>query len=272
MENHGYATVVESPTAPYLNQLIGRYGLATASYAWTHPSLPNYLDLVSGSTQGIGTDCSSCAANGSQVVDQLQAKGIGWQAFIESMPSPCFTGSGSAPYDKNHVPFVYAPHIVHDPAECSRIVPYSRLGPELSAGTAPPFLWVTPNTEHDMHTGTVRQGDTWLSRQIPTVMRSSWYRSGGTIVITFDEGVTNAGCCGGASGGHVATIVVSSATPRGTRMSRPIDHAGILRSIEELYGLEYLGGAANASSGTFLPLIGRPAAWRPRPPGPRAGP
>ncbi|MGH9089398.1 MAG: alkaline phosphatase family protein [Acidimicrobiales bacterium] len=257
MENHGYDQIVGSPTAPYLTQLVARYGLATASYAWTHPSLPNYLDIISGSTQGISTDCSSCSADGTQLVDQLQAKGIGWQAFIESMPNPCFTGTGSSPYDKNHNPFAYAPHLVHDAAECSRVVPYARLGPELAAGTAPPFLWVTPNTAHDMHTGTVRQGDTWLSQQVRAVMHSSWYRGGGTIVITFDEGVTNAGCCGGAGGGHIATVVVSAATPHGARMSRPIDHAGVLRTVEELYGLPFLGAAAKASSGTLLPLVGR---------------
>jgi hypothetical protein len=89
------------------------------------------------------------------------------------------------------------------------------------------------------------------------VLRSSWYADGGTIVITFDEGVTDAGCCGGAAGGHIATIVVSAATPPGARMATPVDHAGVLRTIEELYRLPFLGAAANPSSGTLLPLLGR---------------
>lgn len=259
LENHSASQIVGSPTAPYLNRLVHRYGLATNSYAWTHPSLPNYLDLVSGSTQGISSDCSTCTANGTQLVDQLQQKGIGWQAFIESMPSPCFTGDAPPPYDRNHNPFVYAPHLVQDPAECDRVVPLTRLGHELSTGTAPPFLWVTPNVQHDMHTGSVREGDTWLSHELPTVLSSSWYRAAGTVIITFDEGETNAGCCGGAAGGHIMTLVISAATAGGARMTAPVDHAGVLRTIETLYGVRPLGAAADPASGSLLPLLGKGA-------------
>lgn len=258
LENHGYPQIVGSATAPYLNALIARYGLATASYADTHPSLPNYLDLVSGSTQGITTDCTTtCTANGPQLVDQLQAAGIGWRAYIESMPTPCYTGPTGQLYDRHHNPFVYAPHLVDNAAECANVVPLTLLTAQLAAGTAPTFLWITPNVQHDMHTGTVAQGDTWLAHELPSVMASSWYRSGGTIILTFDEGVTNSGCCGGAAGGHIATVVVSAATPRGDQLSTPVDHAGVLRTIEELYGLPFLGTAADPSSGTLLPLLGR---------------
>src|SRR5271157_2730407 len=52
MENKEAGAVLGSGSAPYLNGLVHRYGLASASYAITHPSLPNYLALTSGSTQG----------------------------------------------------------------------------------------------------------------------------------------------------------------------------------------------------------------------------
>lgn len=257
-ENHGYSQIVGTATAPYLNSLVARYGLATASYADTHPSLPNYLDLVSGSTQGITTDCTTtCTANDPQLADQLQAAGIGWRAYIESMPMPCYTGPTGQLYDRHHNPFVYAPHLVDNAAECANVVPLTRLTAQLAAGTAPTFLWITPNVQHDMHTGTVAEGDTWLAHELPSVMASSWYRSGGTVILTFDEGVTNSGCCGGAAGGHIATVVVSAATPRGDQLNTPVDHAGVLRTIEELYGLPFLGAAADRSSGTLLPLLGR---------------
>lgn len=256
MENHGFGTIIGNPTAPYLNSLARRYGLATASYATTHPSLPNYLTLVSGTTQGITDDCTTCAANGRQLADQLESVGIGWHAFMESAPDACYTGT-APPFDKHHDPFVYAPHIVGNPAECDNVLPYSTLSPELSGGTAPPFLWVTPNIEHDMHTGSVREGDKWLSQQLPLVLRSSWYRDGGIVIVTWDEGTTDAGCCSGAAGGHIATIVVSALTRSGARLSTSVDDAGVLRTIEALYGLPYLGAAADPNSGTLLPLVGR---------------
>src|SRR5579859_5037445 len=46
MENHEYGDIIGSRSAPYINSLARRYGLATGMYAITHPSLPNYLALT----------------------------------------------------------------------------------------------------------------------------------------------------------------------------------------------------------------------------------
>ncbi len=257
MENHSYREMVGSRTAPYLNMLADRYGMATASYATAHPSLPNYLALVSGSTQGVVKDCTTCVANAPQLVDQLQRAGIRWRAFMEGSPSQCFRGAAPS-FDRHHDPFVYAPHIVDNPAECDRIVPLKTFVPALVRGGLPPFVWVTPDVEHDMHTGTVAQGDAWLRQFLSPVLQSTWYRDGGIVIITFDEatGGTDSGCCTGAAGGHVMTVVISPSTPRGARLSRPVDGAGILRTIESLYRLAFLGAAANPRSGSLIPLLG----------------
>lgn len=53
LENKAYDRIVGSADAPYINELIARYGLAAAYQAVAHPSQPNYLALVSGSTQGV---------------------------------------------------------------------------------------------------------------------------------------------------------------------------------------------------------------------------
>ena len=52
MENKDFADVIGSPDAPYINALARRYALATGYYGVAHPSLPNYLALLSGSTSG----------------------------------------------------------------------------------------------------------------------------------------------------------------------------------------------------------------------------
>ena len=56
MENKDYSSVVGPGSAPYINRLAHRYGLATDYSAISHPSLPNYIALTSGSDQGIGYD------------------------------------------------------------------------------------------------------------------------------------------------------------------------------------------------------------------------
>jgi len=55
LENAGYS-IVGSSDAPYFNELASRCGLATNDDAVSHPSLPNYIALTSGSTQGITDD------------------------------------------------------------------------------------------------------------------------------------------------------------------------------------------------------------------------
>src|SRR4051794_35809276 len=72
-----------------------RYGLATASYGFRHPLLPNYLALTSGSTHGIDSDCTSCRVSAHNVVDQLEVAGISWKAYMEDMPRPCFGSAGA---------------------------------------------------------------------------------------------------------------------------------------------------------------------------------
>ena len=78
MENEERSSVIGSPHAPYLTRLARTYATAPRSYAIRHPSLPNYLALVSGSTQGITNDCTSCEAHGTNLGDQLTAKGVSW--------------------------------------------------------------------------------------------------------------------------------------------------------------------------------------------------
>src|SRR5436853_945222 len=55
-ENHSYSEIIGSSAAPYINGLASQGALFTDSYGVEHPSQPNYLDLFSGSNQGITDD------------------------------------------------------------------------------------------------------------------------------------------------------------------------------------------------------------------------
>jgi len=59
MENHGYAEVIGNPQMPFTNSLARKYAVATHYFGVTHPSLPNYLAMVSGSSHQIFDDCSA---------------------------------------------------------------------------------------------------------------------------------------------------------------------------------------------------------------------
>lgn len=257
LENHGYGDVIGNPAAPNLNALSAHYGLATQSYAWTHPSLPNYLDLVAAKSLGITSDCTDCNVEGTTIADQLLSRGDHWAAFMESMPSPCFRGDSAAGlYAKKHDPFMYFTHI-ETSAQCLNVQPLSALWPALDGGTVPAFSFVTPNLCHDGHDCSLQQSDTWVGGFVSRITASSWFAGGGVLIVTYDEGTSSDGCCQGAAGGHIATWVVSRHTPAGSRLRTPVDHAGVVRTVELLYGLPPIGDAACTCSGDLLPLIGR---------------
>jgi phosphatidylinositol-3-phosphatase len=86
-ENHSLSQVIGSPDAPFVNRLAARGTLLTAYHAITHPSLPNYVALLGGSTSGIGSDCQHCAISGPTLVDQLEARRIAWAAYLEGPPA-----------------------------------------------------------------------------------------------------------------------------------------------------------------------------------------
>jgi len=256
LENHEVSDIIGNSDAPELNSLASRYGQATQAYGTSHPSLPNYLELLAGSTFGITSDCTSCSVEGPTLVDQLDARGIGWRAYMEGMSKPCDQApSTDTDYAKKHDPFLYVRHLVSDPATCQRVVPGDRLGGDLASGPAPPFLWYTPNLCHDGHDCSTATMDHWVAGFIPSVLSSLWYAQGGVIVITFDEGSSDAGCCRIAHGGRIATIVISTHTGPGARLTAPVDQAGILGTIEDLFGVGRLGDAACACAGNLHSLL-----------------
>jgi acid phosphatase len=258
LENHTYESVIGSASAPALNALASRYGLATSSFAFGHPSLPNYLDLVAGDSFGIRSDCTACSVEGTTIADQLVSNGHTWAAYSEDMPQACWDGAtvGDS-YAKKHNPFMYFNHIRSDPSMCNQDQPFSGFYPALDAARLPTYSLVVPNQCNDGHSCPLAHSDAWVRDFSNHVIGSAWFRSGGVLLITYDEGVGGAGCCMGAAGGHIATWVISAATPAGARLDTPVSHAGLLRTVEMLYGLSPLGEAACTCSGNLMPLLRR---------------
>ena len=260
MENKDYGEVVGLSDQPYINSLADHYGLATKSYAMAHPSLPNYLALVSGSTQGVTDDDnpSSHTFSGVQTLaDQLSAAGYSRQAYAESLPSNPLQNGGATDSDGNplyavrHVPWEYFPNTAITLKNSTSMVS------DLNSSSPPDFVWYTPNLIDDEHDGTVEQGNAFMASFIPEVQATSWYRAGGKIIIEWDEGEdSDTSGLNGGSGGHIPTIVVSAALGNAPVTSAtPVDTIGVLRSIEDVYGLGHLGGAANAANGSIDALL-----------------
>jgi hypothetical protein len=250
-ENKEFGTVIGSPLMPNFNRLANDYTLLTQYYAVTHPSLPNYIALMSGDTHGIVSDCEDCFINAPSLPDLIEASGRTWKAYMEGMPSPCFIGSKTK-YAQKHNPFIYFDPIRLDAARCEKsIVPLAVLDSDLAAGTLANFIFITPNLCNDAHDCSLDAADTWLgetlTRIVPVLSAEgdSWL-----IVLTWDEGQGNHSCCGlpAEAGGRVATILISPQAKNGFQDDTPYTHYSLLKTISEAWGLPYLGHAADANN------------------------
>lgn len=234
MENKSYGDVLgSSSSAPFTRRLATACGDATNFHAETHPSLPNYLAMTSGSTHGVHDDGSppSHPIRGASIFSQL---GTRWRALQESMPRPCSRGE-SALYAPKHNPAAYYTNLART---CGRQNVKLGATPDLSAR----FTFITPNLCHDMHDCSVETGDRYLAGLVPQIVDSPQYKAGRTAVfITWDED-------DGSTGNHIPTLVIAPHTAPGTRSSKRFTHYSLLRTTEEMLGLKKLGAAAKAPS------------------------
>ena len=240
MENHSLDQIIGSSEAPYINQLAAQHGLATNFYAESHPSLPNYIAMTSGSTQGIADD-DGPASHRLDVPNLFSLlPGGGARSLLESMPANC-AHSDSGNYAVRHNPQAY---YVNLGGECAQYNVPLEDPPDLSAR----FTFITPNLIHDMHNGTVADGDTWLSTFMPKVLQSDPYTAGRTAVfITWDEDDL-------LSANHIPTLVIAPSVPAGTRVSARLDHYAMLRATQEMLGLTPLLGAAATAADMRAPF------------------
>ena len=253
LENKGYAATLGScGTDPYLCSLAAAYLSATEWFGVGHPSLPNYLGATSGSTQGCNSDTCATGITARDLGAQLSAARIPWVAYMESMPSACYSGVANGPYARKHNPFVY----YADNAYPCHDLPYpgsSGLIATLDSPAPPDFVWITPNLNNDMHDGSVQQGNAWLAANLAPVFASRWFNDGeATVIITMDENDASPS----PAGGQVPMIAISS-TARGAG-HRAIygNHYGTLRTIEQEFGLPLLGNALNPNNGDLYGYFG----------------
>ncbi len=252
LENKGANSIVGSDQAPYLNQLASQYARAGNYYAVAHPSLPNYLALTGGDTFGVHSDCTDCFQAHDNLANQLERAGRSWKAYMESLPGPCFKGTGSGRYALKHNPFMYYDDIRNDPQRCNKVVPLTQLDGDLQSGSVPDLVWISPNLCSDMHDCPIATGDGWLRTWVPKILNSPAWQQNGVLFITFDEGTSRSGCCQVAAGGKVDTLVISPLVQPGFVSEVAYDHYSLLRTIEDAWGLPRL---ANAGLAATAPMV-----------------
>jgi hypothetical protein len=236
-ENKEREQVLGSRSASTFNRYAKQYANLTAYYAVTHPSLPNYIALVSGSTKGITTNCTECVVDGPSLADSLDSAGRTWRTYAQGVPYSGFTGPSFRRYAKKHNPFLYFRSIADDDKRRNRIVPLTHLGADVRANGLPDFSLVVPDLCNSMHDCSVAVGDAWLRRVVTPLLKVP--RT--AIFVLFDEGSTSR-----RGGGHTPALVVGTAVRPKSRYRAFSGHYEVLRTIEDAWGLPRLGASAKA--------------------------
>jgi phospholipase C len=269
MENEEYGDVIGNTAAPYQNSLASSYALAEDYFAVAHPSLPNYLALVAGSTFGITTDCLPAECSQPSGVTTLatlfDSHSLSWKEYAESMPSSCSqVNSPDGLYFTKHNPFVYFGSITGNsgsgttsPYCNSHVVSLDQFYVDLKSGKLPSYSFITPNICNDAHSCPLSTGDHWLSTFVPQIINSNSFATT-ALFIVYDEGSSN-DSAGGV--GQVACILVSPLAKSGYISHSQFTHYSLLATVEQIFNLGNLG--RNDAAATTMGDMFSPAAKMP---------
>jgi hypothetical protein len=271
MENTGIEALLGNPNAPWINQAVQTYGVAGNYYGITHPSQPNYVAATAGTTAGVPDD-NDVTVNEPNIVDQLEAKGKSWKAYMQSYAlcvTPLDHACGNQLYERKHNPFISFQDVQSNPARVANIVDFSQFGTDLANNTVPDYSWISPDQCHDMHGRgataadpcdfsneqlLIQAGDAFLAQTVAAIQASKAWNGNSVIFITWDESdFTNSpsnfgfgdtrGCCdANPGGGHVLTLVISHSSHNPAASFTPYNHYSMLATIEDSW---HLGCLAN---------------------------
>jgi phosphatidylinositol-3-phosphatase len=232
MENKQYSRVVGNPQAPYFNKTLVPQGvLLRNSHAIGHPSEPNYLALFSGSTQHIHGDRCPVYFKTTNIASELIAAGKTFAGYSESMPRDGYKGCYHGLYDRNHNPWVEFKNV---PSTDNLV--YDGFPSEVAS-----FVWITPNLCHDTHDCPVKDGDTWLSQNIPPII--AWdQKHDGLLILTWDEAAPDK-----SGKNHIPTVLVGPMIRPGVDDTQDVDHYSVLRTIETILGVPCIAHDCHAS-------------------------
>ena len=177
-------------------------------------------------------------------------------------------------YAAKHDPFVYFHSIIDAPICQTSVVNLEALSADLmSVSTTPNFTFIAPNLCNDGHDAPCKDGqpgglisaNRFLQTWVPKIQNSAAYQKDGLLIVTFDEAEHDvSACCNeptgpnvsapgrtGPGGGRTGEVLLSKFIKPGTVSDVPYNHYSQLRTIEDIFGLDHLGYAAQAGLAGF---------------------
>ncbi len=255
-ENHTQSQIIgDRANAPYMNSLADGGVRVGSMFAITHPSQPNYIHLFSGANQGVTDDnlVAGYPFSAMNLGASLLAAGYTFAGYSQGLEAAGganwadydpHTGSG-VDYRRRHNP--WANWVAKTSPVPANQIPgtlnkaFTQFPANFS--TLPTVSFVVPDLDHDMHNGTVRQADDWLSANLGAY--ATWAKANNSLlIITWDEDDNN-----GVN--QIPTIFYGAALRDGTVLGGTWTLHNLLRTIEDMYGVTtHAGSAAQVRSMT----------------------
>ncbi|MEO5559702.1 MAG: alkaline phosphatase family protein [Dokdonella sp.] len=232
MENTGYSSIIGNTNgAPYINSLLGSGASFSNAHGVTHPSQPNYLAFFSGQQQGVNDDsCPHDFVGVANLGSQLFGAGLSFTGYSETMPSDAYDGCSYSNYARKHNPWVD-----FDSVPGTSNLTFTSFPTVFS--DLPTVAIVVPNLCNDMHDCSISTGDTWLQNHLAGYVQ--WAKSHNSLfILTWDEDNFTAP-------NQIPMVFAGSNLIAGS-YNEVVDHYGVLRTLEDMYGLTALANAATA--------------------------
>jgi phosphatidylinositol-3-phosphatase len=181
-------------------------------------------------------------------------------------------------YAYRHNPFIYFHSITDRPAACdANDVRLDALTGDLADPARTPNLsFIVPSVCNDGHDipkcadgtpGGLPAADAWLKIWVPRILASPAFKQDGLLIVTFDEAARDASaCCNepsgpnvkqqgfyGPGGGRIGAVVLSPFVAPNMLVTDPVNHYGLTKSIEDIFGLPHLALADDPKLGTLKP-------------------
>ncbi|WP_158276850.1 alkaline phosphatase family protein [Paraconexibacter algicola] len=167
-------------------------------------------------------------------------------------------------------------------ADCGSVVDLGQLDRDLAAGddAIPDFSLVVPDVCDsgievpcpDGRPSGPAAADAFLATLVPKLTGTAAHRKDGLVIVVWDQAPATGPfadarpCCSGRpdgvpGGGRTGAVVLSPFVTAGTVQDKPYDHLALLRTLEDLFGLDRLGLAADPAVQGFGPkVLAAPAA------------
>jgi hypothetical protein len=225
-ENTNYDAALAQPD---FMRVAGQGALLTQMAAETHPSQPNYIAMIAGSTLGVRSN-KNVNLSESHVGDLLEKAGLDWKAYAEDYPGNCFLGAESGLYARKHVPFLSFTNVTKSASRCQKIVSASSFATDFQAGHLPAFSMYIPNLKNDGHDTNIDYAGKWLTAKFGNVFKSPASLQDTLFVVTFDENHKG-------SSNQIFTVLLGGSVTPGIRNGQALNHVALLKMVQDEFNL-----------------------------------